>query len=293
LVYKNNPGILKITAVTSTADKGYLASLTTFRAKREANLRGEYGWLSLAGLFWLQEGENAFGSAAGNPVRLPARAAERAGVFTLRGGQVTVSAEEGIFLLLNESELSPASAPLKSDVSGQADFLFLGDLRLAVIERGGRPVIRVWDPQSAVRRDFGGCLWFEPDARFRVTAKVETYAEPKPVMIEDIVGITRPAEMQAALAFALDGHEYRLDAERLEDGSYDMIFKDSTAGKSTYPAGRYLTSEAGEGGRVVIDFNYAYNPPCAFTEFATCPLPLPQNVLPVAIQAGEKYRKSR
>jgi hypothetical protein len=274
----------------SSKSEENLDALSAFRAQRETDLRREYGWLSLAGLFWLQEGESAFGSGAGNPVRLPAKAPAHAGSFTLRGGQVTATPAEGVALRLNETELNNGTVPLKADASGQPDFLFLGDLRLTVIERGGQPAIRVWDPQSAVRRDFPGCAWFAPDARYRVSATVESYAKPKQVMIEDIVGITRPAEMQAALAFTLGGKEYRLDAELLEDGSYDLIFKDSSAGISTYPAGRYLTTEVAEGSRVVIDFNNAYNPPCAFTEFATCPLPLPQNVLPVAIEAGEKFK---
>ena len=277
--------------MTSKSDQKILDDLTTFRANREAKLRREYGWLSLAGLFWLQEGENAVGSADGNPVHLPANAPAHAGFFTLRAGLVTITPAKDVILRLNNSELNGTSASLKPDVSGQPDFLFLGDLRLGVIERGGKPAIRAWDPQSAVRRDFPGCVWFERDARYRVRAKVQAYAEPKPVMIEDIIGITRPAQMHAALAFELDGKPYRLDAELLEDGSYDLIFKDSTAGKSTFPAGRYLTTEAAEGDEVVIDFNYAHNPPCAFTEFATCPLPLPQNILPLAIQAGEKYKE--
>jgi hypothetical protein len=191
---------------------------------------------------------------------------------------------------VNDTELAGASSQLKLDTSGQTDFVFLDDLRLAVIDRGGQLAIRIWDPQSPVRREFSGCTWYEPDSRFRVTAKVEVYAEPKPVMIEDIIGISRPAEMHAALSFKVNGSANRLDAELLEDGSYDLIFKDSTAGNGTYPAGRYLTTEVAEGGKVLIDFNYAYNPPCAFTEFATCPLPLPQNVLPFAVEAGEKYQ---
>ncbi|MEX1143295.1 MAG: DUF1684 domain-containing protein [Anaerolineales bacterium] len=261
-----------------------------FRAQREANLRREYGWLSLAGLFWLQEGENGFGSAADNAIRLPGRAPERGGTFTLRGGQVTVTPAEGVSLRVNDTELVGTSGALKLDTSGQTDFVFVDDLRLAVIERGGQLAIRVWDPQSPVRREFSGCTWYKPDSRFRVTANVEPYAEAKQVMIEDIIGISRPAEMQAALSFTVNGSANRLDAESLEDGSFDLIFKDSTADNGTYPAGRYLTTEVAEGGQVVIDFNYAYNPPCAFTEFATCPLPLPQNILAVAIEAGEKYQ---
>lgn len=272
----------------STLDHDFLDNLNAFRANREANLRREYGWLSLAGLFWLKEGENTFGSAAGNPIRLPERAPTQAGVFVLQGGEVTIIPTSGVTLRLNETPLAANSSPLAVDSSGQPDFIFLDDIRLAVIERSGQLAIRIWDPQSPVRRDFAGCAWFEPQARLRVNAKVETYAEPKSVIIEDIVGTRRPAEMHAALAFSLDGKQYRLDAERLDDGSYDLIFKDSTAGQATYPAGRYLTSEVAKGHEVIVDFNYAYNPPCAFTVFATCPLPLPQNVLPVAIEAGEK-----
>jgi len=252
-------------------------------------LRREYGWLSLAGLFWLQDGENAFGSAASNPIRLPARAPAQSGIFSVTGGQVTVAPSAGVSLRLNDNELEGTSPLLKDDSSGQPDFLFLDDIRLAVIIRGGKPAIRVWDPRSPVRRDFTGCVWYAPDARFRVTAKIEAYAQPKQVVIADIIGSQNPAEMQAALAFQLDGKEYRLDAELQENGSYYIIFKDSTAGKTTYPAGRYLTTEVAEGDRVVIDFNLAYSPPCAVTEFATCPLPLPQNMLPAAIEAGEKY----
>jgi hypothetical protein len=123
-----------------------------------------------------------------------------------------------------------------------------------------------------------------------VAAKIEAYPEPREFLIDDIVGIQRPVKMDAALVFEIGGKKYRLDAERQEDNSYDIIFKDQTAGKTTYGAGRYLTTEVAEGNTVVIDFNVAYNPPCAFTEFATCPLPLPQNILPIAIEAGEKIR---
>ena len=271
-------------------DKDWSQKVSDFRSTRESNLRREYGWLSLAGLFWLQEGDNAFGSAAGNPIRLPERAAANAGVFALHNGHVTVTKASEVSLRMNADELSHASVVLKVDTSGEPDYLFLDDLRMVVIERAGNLAIRVWDPQSPVRRDFAGCVWYEPNAFFRVNAKIETYPEPRQFMIDDIVGIQRPVNMHAALAFEMDAKQYRLDAERQEDNSYDIIFKDLTAGRFTYSAGRYLTTEIAEGDLVVIDFNVAYNPPCAFTGFATCPLPLPQNILPVAIEAGEKYR---
>lgn len=280
-----------------------LSNITNFRKVREENLRREYGWLSLTGLFWLKEGDNAMGSAAGNPIRLPERAPAQAGIFTLQDGHVIFTKAPDVAMRINEEQLGAVVTALRVDTSGEPDYLFLGDpssprsgslgtsLRLMVIERAGHLAIRVWDPASAVRRDFAGCIWYEADARFRVTARIETYPEPRQFMIDDIVGIQRPVTMHAALAFQIGGKEYRLDAERQDDNSYDIIFKDTTAGKTTYSAGRYLTTEVAEGARLIIDFNFAYNPPCAFTEFATCPLPLPQNILPIAIEAGEKLQR--
>jgi len=277
--------------MNSQNDKEYLNSLNTWRADREKGLRREYGWLSLAGLFWLKDGENQFGSAVENPVRLPARFPKSAGIFTMKEGHVNVNPSEGVAIRFNNEHLKSTSQTIQVDTSGQPDYLFIDDLRLGVIERAGRLAIRIWDPQNPVRLNFVGCSWFEPAPELRVTANIETYPEPKHVMVDDIVGIQRPATMQAALAFELDGKTQRLDAELQEDGSYDIIFKDATAGKSTFPGGRYLTSEVSEGDHVVIDFNIAYNPPCAFTDFATCPLPLPQNLLTVEIEAGEKYQQ--
>jgi hypothetical protein len=268
----------------------WLKKVNDFRSTRESNLRREYGWLSLAGLFWLEEGENPMGSAAGNPIRLPERAPAKVGVFTLRNNEVIVSPAPNSQLRIRDQELAGPSDPLKVDTSGEPDYLFTDQIRMMVIERAGNLAIRVWDPQSRVRRDFPGCTWYEADARYRVTAKINTYSEPREFLIDDIVGIQRPVKMDAALVFEIDGKKYRLDAERQEDNSYDVIFKDLTAGKTTYGAGRYLTTHIAEGDTVVIDFNVAYNPPCAFTEFATCPLPLPQNILPIVIEAGEKIR---
>jgi uncharacterized protein (DUF1684 family) len=266
----------------------YLVELQDFRAKREASLRREYGWLSLAGLFWLAEGANPFGSAAENPIKLPDSAPALAGAFTLNAGKVTANSSPYVSIRINDTPLSGDGIELRPDVSGEPDFLFIDDIRMVVIERGGQLAIRIWDPQRESRRNFVGCKWFAPNDKFRVTAKVVAYPEPKKIILDDIVGIKRPGLMHAELAFELDGRQYQLEAERLEDNTYDLIFKDSTAGKNTYGAGRYLTTEIAEGEQVVIDFNKAYNPPCAFTEFATCPLPQQQNILDVAVEAGEQ-----
>jgi uncharacterized protein (DUF1684 family) len=264
-------------------------SVADFRTRREASIRAEYGWLALAGLFWLSQGENTMGSGNGNPIRLPGRAPARAGVFTLSGGEVTLAPEPGFDVRLNDQSLTSTSRVLKPDASGEPDYIFVGDIRMMVIERAGDLAIRVWDPQSPVRQNFAGCDWYAPDESYRVRANVEPFASPKAVMVVDSMGMERPGELDAALTFELHGELHRLEAEARDDGTYYIIFRDATAGKTTYASGRYLTTEVAKDGEVIIDFNIAYNPPCAFTEFATCPLPLPENILPIAIEAGEKY----
>jgi hypothetical protein len=284
----------------------YLSALAAWRAGMEERLRGEYSWLALAGLFWLQEGDNPFGSAPENLIRLPSRAPAFAGIFEKQGSQVVLELAEGIKGKLNEQTDFPPVTALHDDHSEKPDYLFIGpaltpspspkgrgeqnDIRLLVIRRGDKLALRVWDPQHANRQNFAGRVWWAVDPAARVTARIERYDPPKAVMIDDVVGIQQPGSMDAALHFEWGGQPCSLDAELLEDGSYDLLFKDATAGKGSYPAGRFLTTEVAEGDFVTLDFNKAYSPPCAFTDFATCPLPQPQNILSVAIEAGERYK---
>lgn len=267
----------------------YTHSLLAWRERMDTNLRAEYSWLSLAGLFWLKEGENRFGSAPGNDIVLPKGSAPaQAGVFLVEGKTVTLGLMPNIDARLDD-EPAPDGAVLQPDVSGKPNFLYLASLRMVLIERGGQLAIRLWDSQHPNRLNFGGRVWYEPDSNWRVTARIEPYDPPKPVTIPDMLGNDNEGHMHAALAFEVDGRTYRLDAEKLETGAYYIMFRDATAGKTTYPAVRYLTTEVAEADSVIIDFNKAYSPPCAFTEFATCPLPPPGNVLGVAVEAGEKY----
>ncbi|MCW5876629.1 MAG: DUF1684 domain-containing protein [Anaerolineales bacterium] len=265
-----------------------LNDLLAWRAQREAGLRGEYSWLSLAGLAWLSEGQNAVGSAAGSAVPLPARFPERAGALYLDAGLAQLEPAPGAAWRLGEQLLAGRSGPLRPDTSGEPDLLFLDDLRLMLIQRGDQLAARLWDPQHPTRLDFPGCPWFEPRPDLRLLARVERHQPPRQVTITQMTGTEYTAQMHAALAFEIEGQTYRLDAELRDDGRYTMMFKDATAGKTSYGAGRFLVSELPAGNEVVLDFNYAYSPPCAYTEFATCPLPLPQNVLPIPIEAGEQ-----
>ncbi|MBI3158935.1 MAG: DUF1684 domain-containing protein [Chloroflexi bacterium] len=267
----------------------YFAEIAAWRAEKETALRAEYSWLSLAGLFWLKEGENRFGSAPGNDIVLPQGSAPaQAGVFLVEGKIVTLGILPKAEARLDD-EPAPNGAALRPDVTGDPNFLYLGRLRMVLVERGGQLAIRLWDPQHPNRLNFGGRMWYAPDPAYRVSARVKPYDPPKPVTIPDMLGNDNESYMHASLGMEVGGAPVTLNAEKLDSGAYYIMFRDATAGKTTYPAVRYLTTEVAEGDSVIVDFNKALSPPCAFTEFATCPLPPPGNVLKVAIEAGELY----
>jgi uncharacterized protein (DUF1684 family) len=268
----------------------YLATLNAWRAEMDANLRSDYSWLALWGLFWLDEGKNSIGSAEDSKIRLPERIAPKLGSLVLNNGKVSVALEKSAELRLNDGEVLSTDRILRADVTGNPDFLFADEIRMMLVERGGQLAIRVWEPQHPNRANFSGRQWFNIAENFRVEADIEPYDPPKSVLVDDILGFQQEGQMHASLQFEITGRKQQLDAQKLDSGAYYIIFKDATANQDTYPSGRYLVTEIASGEKkVVIDFNRAYNPPCAFTEHATCPLPRPENMLEVAIEAGEKY----
>jgi hypothetical protein len=158
---------------------------------------------------------------------------------------------------------------------------------MTIIERGGKTGVRLRDPNAETRRDFTGCKWFAADPAWRVHAKWVAYAKPKKIAITNILGMTDREDSPGYAEFSVKGQTMRLEPVS-EDGGLAFIFKDATSGKTTYGAGRFLDTDLPKSGELELDFNKAYNPPCAFTAFATCPLPPKQNVLTAAIEAGEK-----
>ncbi len=254
------------------AASSYQTEIAEWRRAREARLKAEDGWLTVAGLFWLHDGANRFGRDASNDIVLP-DGPPHAGVFELHAGKVKAAAANGA-----TREIAPDSD----------DFLAIGRLKLFVIRRGDRFGIRMKDPDSQARRDFHGIPYFPVDERWRMTARF--VSEPHKIPILNVLGQTEMSECPGYAVFRLDGHEYRLYPILEEPGAKELfyIFRDLTTGKETYPAGRFLYSDLPRDGRVTLDFNKAYNPPCAFTDFATCPLPPKENRLPVRIEAGEK-----
>jgi uncharacterized protein (DUF1684 family) len=278
------------TRQAKTTGAAYAEEVEQWKAKRLASLKGEDGWLSLVGLHWLKEGENKIGGDPSNEVALPEGKAPRvAGSLFLNNGAVKLEARPGSGIT---SEGKPVtSLDLKSDADGKPTTLKLGTLTFHVIKRGERIGVRVKDSASPERTNFRGLEYFPVDERWRVDARFEPYNPPKKIPIVNVLNMEEDNPSPGAIVFDLGGKTYRLDALTEEgEEQFFVIFADATSGRETYGAGRYLYAGPPDPtGRIVIDFNKAYSPPCAFTKYATCPLPPDQNRLPLRVEAGEKF----
>ena len=267
----------------------YVEEVEAWRADRQERLESETGWLTLVGLHWLGPGENRFGTGSHNEIVLPeGRAPASAGSFFLDAGQVTARAPAEVGLTLDGELVTDRE--LRADGAGEPDVLLLNGLRLNVINRGDRHAIRVRDPASPVRKNFTGMDYFPIDPAYRVEATFEPYERPREVEIPTVLGTVETMLSPGYVEFFLHGKTLRLEpvVGSLDDDELFFIFKDETSGRETYDAGRFLYADMPESGRVALDFNKSYNPPCVFTPYATCPLPPKHNALPVRIQAGEK-----
>jgi uncharacterized protein (DUF1684 family) len=282
--------IFCLTAVLSrgagAADlSGYQQSVEKWRRDYQAKLTSDTGWLTVSGLFWLHEGENSFGSDPKNNIVLPAVAPAFAGVFFFHNGKTVVRVHPGVQAWMNgkpveTAELSPDSL---------ADHLLLSDLTLYVHASGDRFAIRLIDKHSPLRQNFTGLNWFPIDPAYHVAANFVAYPAPKALDSQNVLGDAIKLKIIGYLEFTLKGHKVRLEAGASDTGpGLFIVFRDLTSGKLTYPASRFLVTDVPKDGSVELDFNEAYNPPCAYNPFTTCPLPLPGNRLPMEIPAGEK-----
>ncbi|MEP6993014.1 MAG: DUF1684 domain-containing protein [Acidobacteriota bacterium] len=269
-------------------DPSYRAQIEAWRARRLAVLRSDDGWLTVVGLFWLEPGENSVGSAAGSRVALPSgKAADKLGVISLDGDRATFRPAPGADVRIDGKPAAPTV--LRSDAQGEPTAVTSGSIRFYLIERGGRLAVRVKDTKSEARAKFDGITSYPIDPSWRIEARFEPYDPPKKLSVPNILGRVDAEESPGALVFERGGKTYRLDPV-LEKGETDyfVIFGDATNGKETYGAGRFLYVAPPADGKAIVDFNKAYNPPCVFTAYATCPLPPPQNKLPIPVAAGEK-----
>jgi uncharacterized protein (DUF1684 family) len=273
-------------ALAAPSPEAYRHEIDSWRATRDSNLRDPNGWLTLVGLFWLDEGDNRVGSDPRNRVALPGKAPAFAGTLVRHGTAVTVRAEPGSGLVSDGGPVTEMS--MAPDAKGKPKVLRLGSISFFVIKRGDRLGVRVKDSQSAALAAFHGVQSYPADPGWRVVARFEPHPRPTSIPITNVLGMTEQDPSPGVVVFEHGGKTYRLDALDNGDGSLELLFADATTGRETYGAGRFLDTDPPHDGKVVVDFNKAYNPPCAFTTFATCPLPPRQNRLAVAVTAGEK-----
>ena len=281
---------LLVAAAGVVDEAAYRREVEAWRRAREARLVAEGGWLSLAGLSWLKPGANRFGADPESGGVLPDGAPTHAGSFVLESGRVTVEVAPGVAVTLRGHPVT--KAVLRSDAGGATpDVLTLGALTIQVIERHGRLAIRLKDQNSQARRTFTGIDHYPVRPEYRVVARFIPNPGPTTIRVPDVLGLTEDMPSPGHVEFELGGQKLRLDPviESPGDTQLFFVFRDRTSGKTTYGAGRFLYAEAPADGHVILDFNKAYNPPCSFTPFATCPLPPPQNHLAVPVEAGERH----
>jgi uncharacterized protein (DUF1684 family) len=268
--------LLAMCGVLWPAADAYRAQIEEWRVHREAGLKADGGWLTVTGLFWLHEGTNSFSStSASAAILLPAAEGVRDGEFDLHNGRVLL-------------RLDGQNRVLQPDTAGKPDVVTMGSLTMFVIVRGDRYGIRLKDNNSSLRKHFTGLHYFPVNADYRITTRLVPDAKKIPIL--NVLGQVEDTPSPGYVEFELHGQKLRLTPVEESPNELSFILRDLTSGKETYGSGRFLDTELGKDGEVVLDFNKAYNPPCAFTPYATCPLPPKENRLAVRIEAGElKY----
>jgi hypothetical protein len=272
-------------ASVEAPDAAYQQSFQKWKAELVDDLK--QNWLVLAGLFWLKLGPNPFGSAADNAIVLPSGPAH-AGTFELQGDGVSIKLQEGVNAKVGGQQQQDAK--LQADITGHPTIIELGSLQMYVIQRGKRIGIRVKDLKSPAAKNYAGPIFFPLDMAYRVTGTFVPSDGKKTIDVPNVLGDVTPVPISGEVHFNLSGHDFTLTAMGGDPAKgLSFVISDLTSKADTYPGGRFLDTDPVVNGKVVLDFNRAYNPPCAVTPYATCPLAPKENRLPVAIPAGEKY----
>jgi uncharacterized protein (DUF1684 family) len=270
----------------------YTKTIDNWHKVRVSELKQENGWLNLAGLFWLEEGKNSFGSDSVNSIIFPPRKIPgKAGYFVRSGDSVSMICATGVRILLNGQPVEKAT--VYKEGSSDSAVLRYGTLKWTLIKRGDKIGIRLRDLAHPNQMYFTGIDRFPVDDAWRVEAQLEPMPAASFIPITNVLGQTTPQASPGKLTFKWKDSWYSLDA--LQEGNeLFILFADETNAISTYGSGRFLYAGLPDAnGKTVLDFNKAINPPCAFTPFATCPLPPPQNRLSIAVTAGEKAYHTR
>jgi len=275
-----------------SAEDRYPAEIKIWRAERVERLTSGTGWLSLVGLHWLKDGDNTIGSAKDNDIVIAA-ADPKLGTATLAGGKVTFTLHEGSVAVIGNSDRQ-RSAVLQDDAAtDRPTQVAFGVASFHVIDRNGKKALRVRDANAPTRKNFLGLDYFDIAEKWRVEAKWEAFDPPKTLEVPTVLGTVEKYQVPGKAVFERDGKRYEVQPVFETAGAKQLflIFADKTTGKETYGAGRFLYADLPKDGKIVLDFNKAYNPPCAFTPYATCPLAPPENRLNLRVDAGEKKYK--
>jgi hypothetical protein len=260
----------------------YREQVEQWRAEHQSKLTAADGWLTVVGLDWLKEGDNRVGADQASEVPLPPGSApKQVAVIAFHAGQAVLHPAPGVSLTLN------GKAARITTLREDDDILAINHLKFYLIRRGNRAGIRLKDNDSAARKHFQGLAWYPIDPAWRIQAKFIAWPTPHNLVFHNSIGQQETEPSPGYVTFQKDGREFRLEA-MIDEGKLLFVLRDQTSGKTTYGASRFLYAEQPRNGIVWLDFNQTENPPCAFTAFATCPLPPPQNRLALAITAGEK-----
>lgn len=280
-------------AASDHTSSSYRDSILSWREDREERLRSENGWLTIAGLYWLEPGANAFGTDPGNEIVFPEGSAPaRAGSIVLeqRGDDsvIRLVAEDNVEIACNDTLVSERI--LRPDNPGPADVLSLGRLKFWILKRADRWAVRLRDPEHPLRKEFTGIDFYPVNEDYRIVARFEPLHPPETLLVPNMAGYVDTMQAFGKALFELEGSTHSLIpmTDSPADSNLFFVMSDKTTGVETYGGGRFLTARLEPGGRLILDFNKAYNPPCAFNPYTTCPLPPDGNDLPVAIRVGEK-----
>lgn len=262
-----------------------IPAIEAWRTKHEADYRRDFA--SIAGLFPLTPGANSAGSAPGNAIVLPGSVPASVGTFTLSGKAVRFEPARGVTISKKDQPVT-AAIDLKDDSAPGADELTIGSMRLVVHVSGDKRSLRVKDPEGPLAKGFLGFSWFPIDLGHRVVGRFIRDREPRRIQVANTYGDIDAYTSEGVVEFTLQGQRLRLRPFTTRPKRFYIVFKDASSGSETYEAARFLYADLADDGTVVLDFNQAYNPPCAFNPFTTCPLPLRENNLPIKVLAGEK-----
>ena len=279
----------------AAASRDFAAAQTTWRNERRDALLAPGGWTSLVGLHWIDRGSHFVGSAPGNGIRL-AMGPPQLGMLVLDDGKVRFTPDPAANVAI-DGEASTGAVDLRSDgdPAGPSAVTFdAGKGKATVIERAGRLALRVRHAEAPTRVHFVGLDYWPADRAWVAAGHFVPHPPGKTLQIASIIGNVDEVPNPGAVEFTRDGKTFRIEALDEGEDTLFLVFADRTNGHGSYGAGRFLDIPRPDAqGNVQVDFNHAYNPPCAFTAFATCPLPPPENRLDLSITAGEKaYRKS-